>query len=729
MSAGSGTGAASRVEERLLVLTAEEHVVLAKRRFSGRDHAVVAHLLDPFERALRMFVLEEWRTNSPRYVKWACEVANHRLARMMVAMDRTYWAFDWDGLLTWREGVLEQNEGRSQDWHREWDKWWRRVTQSLFFLDAIPYHEAMCPSSNRRLARRWIGAKEAQDIEDRFLATAKRIGYWNERQMKKTVVGVLFGAMLFAGKKDAATLTKEDLENWQAWSDHSQRVVRESVTRVQKVLPAMGHLENEPPRRSGKAPKPRFNWGRAAPKVVKTFERFLSDMLTVRRPATVDVYRCALRRFGDWLGERFPEAECVSEVRRVHIEAFKTEIAGMRCGDYTVAADDDGPPTYRFGEPLSKATQIRALSDVRAFFQYIETLEYPERPGRQLWIRGDLGRPDEEMPRAIPEYDWRKLTDLAERLTPELAEEYGFPGPFERTRAVFAVLFECALRAGELCRLDTGCLIAARDEEAGAQTHWLRVPVGKGHDDRMVPVRPRLVEAVDAWMRVRGPQPPGWDERTNKARDFFFSWQGNDLNTNTLNALIERLCSYADTKERYTSHRFRHTLAVLWRKRGMKLETISRMLGHKRLELTMRYAAVMPPTLRQEFEEAFAAIDEEHRAAAQVRVLLSPEAHVEAQNEWRESMFVDLGIGWCGLTAYHPFETRLACHTCPNFLPDKERLPLIQRQRRNLIELRGMSKEIPSPRRGDAERELDVAIGGLDGNITAVAGNAEEVEE
>lgn len=251
MSAGSGTDTASRVEERLLVLTAEERAVLAKRRFSGWDRAVVAHLLDPFERALRMFVLEEWRTNSPRYVKWACEVANHRLARMMVAMDRTYWAFDWDGLLTWREGVLEQNEGRSQDWHREWDKWWRRVTQSLFFLGAIPYHEAMCPSSNRRLARRWIGAKEAQNIEDRFLATAKRIGYWNERQMKKTVVGVLFGAMLFAGKKDAATLTKEDLENWQAWSDRSQRVVRESVTRVQKVLSAMGHLENEPPRRSG----------------------------------------------------------------------------------------------------------------------------------------------------------------------------------------------------------------------------------------------------------------------------------------------------------------------------------------------------------------------------------------------------------------------------------------------------------------------------------------------
>jgi integrase len=729
VSAEPETGAIGQVEKRSLELTAEERAALAKRRFSAQDRAVVAHLLGPFERTLRNHVLEEWRSASPRYVKWSCEVANHFLARMMVSLGRTYWAFDWDSLLSWRRAVLAQNAERSRDWHQRWAKWWRRVTQSLFFLGAIPYHEAMCPSSNRRLAQRWIGRREALELEARFLATAKRIGYWNERQLKKTVVGALFGAMLFAGKKDATTLKKEDLESWQAWTDRSERVARESITCIQRVLAAMGHLENEPPRRSGRAPNPRFNWGRTALRIAETFERFLSDMSTVREPSTVRNYRCTLRRFGDWLGEEFPDVRSVAEVRRVHIEAFKAAVAEMRCGDHTVPADDDGPPTYRFGEPLSQKTRHGTLRNLRVFFLHVEVLEYPERPGRPLWIRGDLGQVDEEMPRTIPEGDWRRLTDLAERLTPELAEEHGFPGPFQRTRAIFAVLFECALRAGELCRLDTGCLLAALDEQTGRQTHWLRVPVGKCRNDRMVPVRPRLVEAVDAWMRVRGPQPPGWDERANKARDFLFSWQGRNLTTNALNALIERLCSCAETKDLYTSHRFRHTLAVLWRKRGMKLETISRMLGHKDLRMTLRYAAVMPPELRKEFEEAFAAIDEEHRATAQIRVLLSPEAHVAAQREWRESMFVDLGIGWCGLTAYHPCETRLACHTCPNFLPDKKRLPLLEHQRRNLIELRGLTERVPATRRTDLEQELDSAIGGLDGNIAAVADDAEEAEE
>lgn len=150
----------------------------------------------------------------------------------------------------------------------------------------------------------------------------------------------------------------------------------------------------------------------------------------------------------------------------------------------------------------------------------------------------------------------------------------------------------------------------------------------------------------------------------------------------------------------------------------MRIESISRMLGHKDLKMTMRYAAVMPPLLRQEFETAFAAIDEEHRVSAQVSVLLSPEAHVEAQTAWRESLFVDLGIGWCGLTAYHPCETRLACHSCPNFLTDKESLPLLERQRANLIELRGLTEQkLPTARQREAERELTRAIGGLDKHL------------
>lgn len=144
----------------------------------------------------------------------------------------------------------------------------------------------------------------------------------------------------------------------------------------------------------------------------------------------------------------------------------------------------------------------------------------------------------------------------------------------------------------------------------------------------------------------------------------------------------------------------------------------------------MRYAAIMPPLLRQEFEAAFAAIDEEHRATAQVRVILSPEAHLEAQVQWRESLFVDLGIGWCGLGAYYPCEARLACPGCSNFIPDKESLPLLERQRSNLVELRGLGDRVlGGARKADLERELNGAINGLDRNIDHVKGGEKKKKD
>jgi hypothetical protein len=142
-------------------------------------------------------------------------------------------------------------------------------------------------------------------------------------------------------------------------------------------------------------------------------------------------------------------------------------------------------------------------------------------------------------------------------------------------------------------------------------------------------------------------------------------------------------------------------------------------ITHKSLKMTMRYAAVMPETLRREFDEAFAAIDDEHRITAQVHVVLSPEAHLAAAMAWRESLWVDLGIGWCGLSAFLPCGNRLACLPCPNFIEKREQLPLFQEQRHNLIELRMLGSEQLPPDRKD---EITSAVEALDQRIAAMDG-------
>src|SRR5688500_2895141 len=100
----------------------------------------------------------------------------------------------------------------------------------------------------------------------------------------------------------------------------------------------------------------------------------------------------------------------------------------------------------------------------------------------------------------------------------------------------------------------------------------------------------------------------------------------------------------------------------------MKIEIISWMLGHWSLWMMMRYAAVMLETVCREFDAAFAAIDEEYWTVAQVRVLLFFEVHLAASQQWRESLWVDFGVGFCGLSVYLPCRNRFACLPCPTSL-------------------------------------------------------------
>lgn len=697
-----------------LTLTDHDRTVLGKHRIKRTDRAALPDLWEPFRDAylahVRPLVLSQqelWR-------------AFRFCGQLMLALDCTYWAFTWDPMLAWREQARAGADAWPECQRRIWDRGWTEVTATLFFLGILPFRESIYTYYHKALARKWLGQAEAAAIEDRFVATAHAIGYRDDRQVRNRGVSVLLAVMLAANKRDLAEVRTADFTAWERHTNRSPRVATSGVTMAQRVLSAMGYLTREAPRATGGPSRERFTWGRTAPAIVVTFERFLADFGPTRRPGTLTTYHAVLRRFGDWLGAYDPAVNSVADVRRRHIEAYKQAVAAMRIGDYVTPATHVHAGA-RLGQRFSAAFRTRCLSCVKTFLDVIDALEYPERPGRQLFLRGDLGRLDHLVPRFIPDDHWQRFVAAVEALTAERPLARRLTGPYERTRAVLGVLLETGLRAGELCRLDTGCIVIAQDGATGAVTYWLRIPVGKLHTDRMIPIRPSLVQLIDAWMRRRGPQPLLWDERSGKLRDYLFAWQAGTLSPHTLNDVIAALCLVAGIP-RVTSHQFRHTLAVQWRKNGMRIETIGRMLGHTDLKMTLRYAAVMPETVRQEFDAAFAAIDEEHRTSAQVRVYLSPDAHLAASTQWRESLWVDLGIGYCGLSAYLPCDSRLACLPCPQFVPTPEHLPLYSSQREHLIELRMLGEHrLPADRR----QEVDEAVAALDRRVAALSGPTE----
>ncbi len=56
-------------------------------------------------------------------------------------------------------------------------------------------------------------------------------------------------------------------------------------------------------------------------------------------------------------------------------------------------------------------------------------------------------------------------------------------------------------------------------------------------------------------------------------------------------------------------HRLRHTFATRLINHGVSLESIRRLLGHRTLYMTQRYACLHDSTIRKHFEEATAHIE------------------------------------------------------------------------------------------------------------------------
>ena len=125
-------------------------------------------------------------------------------------------------------------------------------------------------------------------------------------------------------------------------------------------------------------------------------------------------------------------------------------------------------------------------------------------------------------------------------------------------------------------------------------------------------------------------------------------------------------------------HRLRHTLATQAINRGMRLEAIAALLGHRKMEMTLIYARIANRVVADEYAQVSAKIDALYGQPPQLPADYESTGMARLRREAHARM---LGNGLCGRPAELDCRLESACETCAYFRTGPEFLPILTRQR------------------------------------------------
>ncbi|GAA2343399.1 tyrosine-type recombinase/integrase [Dactylosporangium salmoneum] len=371
----------------------------------------------------------------------------------------------------------------------------------------------------------------------------------------------------------------------------------------------------------------------AVPDIAAPMRRYLQQLQVILRPGSVRNTDQALRSFAVFLAEQAPDVRHVTDVRRHHIEDFRSWLAAR-----------PGRRTAR----LTPATLAHRLGTLRMFFVRISDWDWPEAPARVPIIPADLPRQDHPLPKALDDPAAAKLLRAAQNQ------------PRMLVRVVVEVLLRTGLRVGEFTALTADAVVLI-----GA-AHWLHVPVGKLHEDRYLPLHPHLITLIGDYRAAHVTA----DNPLLLPRE-----NGRALDRHTVTRLINKAGTDAGLPHIHP-HQLRHTLATQAINRGMSLEAIAALLGHRSMDMTLRYAKIANRTVADEY---FAVTEKVESLYQQGKPLPADTIGPHMARLRREHHRL-LGNGYCTRPPELDCAFEAICETCTFFQTSIEFRPTLQRQ-------------------------------------------------
>jgi len=222
---------------------------------------------------------------------------------------------------------------------------------------------------------------------------------------------------------------------------------------------------------------------------------------------------------------------------------------------------------YYLAQQVSARSQSRAISSLKAFFNYLILENYRKDNPLELIESPKTGR---KLPDTLSTTEIDNLIDSIDRSTPQ----------GERNRAILETLYGCGLRVSELITLKISDLFF----EEG----FIKV-TGKGDKQRFIPIGDFTIKVINLYrkeIRVHSPIQPQHKDT------LFLNRRGAGLTRAMIFHIIKELKVKAGIKKKISPHTFRHSFATHLLENGADLRSIQIMLGHESITTTEIYMHV-----------------------------------------------------------------------------------------------------------------------------------------
>lgn len=321
------------------------------------------------------------------------------------------------------------------------------------------------------------------------------------------------------------------------------------------------------------------------------------------KPSTLACYRTILSRFCTWLDQKNPGASLSRQI---------TLLTKSNLQDYLA---------YLNEQNLGACTRVHYLLAVKKYLQW--------EAERGVLNEDILTALDRKCLPKIPEYLPRPLSTENDKLLQE---------KFRASSSPFAPLFlllrYTGLRISELINLPNDCILVTPKGNT-----YLKVPLGKMNTERLVPLSQTSLDLVE---KIKT-QNPLKTSRFTQQRLIGISGQVSYVYHFLAGKFKDIVGDMTDQEKSITFHRLRHTYATTLLSAGVGLFSLMKLLGHKRIEMTLRYAKVTPDHLRNEYLKAIKILESSS-------LLTETESLSQAASEYHPAEIINFLIAFLNKT-------------------------------------------------------------------------------